>query len=48
MSDTAGLYEVVINPGDGYEKEHAELLRKRLLNDGFHDHVVKVRERADK
>lgn len=38
-------YEVVICPEDGYvEEDHARLLRRRLIEDGFHDHVVEVRE----
>jgi hypothetical protein len=37
-------YEVVIDGTDeGMEKDHAELLKKRLEADGFHDHAVTVR-----
>jgi len=37
-------YEVVIDgTEDGMEKEHAELLKKRLEADGFHEHAVTVR-----
>lgn len=41
--DGTEQYEVVIHVDEGIEKEHAELLRKRLINDGFHNHVVSVR-----
>lgn len=37
-------HEVVISPDGGLDEEHAELLRKRLLDDGFHEHAVSVRE----
>lgn len=43
MPDDTDRYEVVVKPSDALEKEHAELIRKQLLNDGFHDHVVSVR-----
>jgi len=36
--------EVVIHAGDGVERDHAEMLRDRLLRDGFHADVVSVRE----
>lgn len=39
-----GPYEVVIAPDDGLDEEHAKLMRHRLLDDGFHDHAVEVRE----
>lgn len=42
--DRTQQFEVVICPDDGYDEEHADLLRKRLVNDGFHDHVVSIRE----
>jgi len=43
MSDA---YEVVIAPADGsdYDRDHARLLRERLLADGFRDDAVTVRE----
>jgi hypothetical protein len=42
-SDTE-RYEVVIDgTDDGMEKDYAELLKRRLVNDGFHDHAVTVR-----
>lgn len=37
-------YEVVISPTGGYEEDHAELLRERLLDDGFHEDVVSLRQ----
>jgi len=40
MSDA---YEVVIRPTDGYDEEHAKLLRKRLFAEGFYDDVVSIR-----
>lgn len=40
-------YEVVIAPDDGLDEEHARLMRERLLDDGFHDHAVEVREVED-
>lgn len=37
-------FEVVIDGTDGgMEKDHAELLKRRLVNDGFHEHAVTVR-----
>jgi hypothetical protein len=36
-------YEVVISPADGYEREHAELLRKRLFDEGFYEDIVSIR-----
>jgi len=41
-------YEVVIAPADGsdYDRDHARLLRERLLADGFRDDAVTVREVA--
>jgi len=37
-------YEVVIDgTEDGMEKDHAELLKKRLVADEFHEHAVTVR-----
>lgn len=45
MSDS---YEVVIHEGAGVERDHAEMLRKRLIRDGLYEDVVTVREvRAD-
>lgn len=41
-------YEVVIAAGEGFDEEHAQLLRDRLLDDGFHDHAVEVREVTDR
>lgn len=45
MSDEAEdtMYHIVIGPAQGMDKEHAELLSKELIADGFHDHVVNVR-----
>jgi len=40
-------YEVLISPEGGYEQEHAQLLRQRLLSDGFHDNVVSVQQRGE-
>lgn len=42
QDETEG-YEVVIHAGEGIEHDYAKLLRKRLIDDGFHDHVVSVR-----
>ena len=36
--------EVVIHADDGIGRDHAEMLRERLLREGFHDDVVSVRE----
>lgn len=46
-TDTGETYEVVLSIDGGYTKEHAELLRKRLLADGFFNDVVTVREKPD-
>ena len=43
MNDDSRRYEVVIHAGDGIEKEHAELLRDRLVGQGYHEHVVSIR-----
>ena len=44
MTDDTERYEVVIDGTDeGMEKDHAELLKKRLEADGFHEHAVTVR-----
>lgn len=44
MTDDGERFEVVIDGTDeGMEKEHAELLRRRLVIDGFHEHAVTVR-----
>lgn len=40
-------YEVVIHGDGGIDREHAGLLRERLLRDGFHEEVVTVREVSD-
>lgn len=40
-----GTYVVVINHPEGLDKEHAELLKRRLVADGFHEHVVTVLSR---
>ena len=40
-------YEVVIHPDGGIDKEHAELLRKRLVADGFYEDVVSVRKQGE-
>lgn len=42
-----GTHEVVIGGDDGLDEEHAQLIRKQLLRDGFHDHVVSVRSSGD-
>ena len=42
-----GPYEVVICPEGGVEKDHAELLRRTLINERFYDHVVSVRPVSD-
>jgi len=43
-TDDTERYEVVIDGTDeGMEKDHAELLKRRLVNDGFHEHAVTVR-----
>jgi hypothetical protein len=39
-------YEVVIRGGE-MSKDHANLMRERLLNDGFRDDAVSVREVAN-
>lgn len=36
--------EVVIHADDGVDREHAELLRSKLLADGFHESAVSLRE----
>lgn len=41
--DTDDRYEVVLCGDDGYAEEHAKLVRKQLVNDGFYDDVVEVR-----
>ena len=43
-SDGAARYEVVISANNGMEKEHAELIRKQLINDGVLEPAVSVRE----
>lgn len=43
MTGGTERFEVVLRPEEPYDKEHAELLKKRLEYDGFHDHVVHVR-----
>lgn len=40
--DGDGQYEVVIHGRNGIEKEHAELIRKELLHDGYYEDVVSV------
>lgn len=42
--DGDGQYEVVIHGTKGIEKEHAELLRKELLHEGYYEDVVSVRK----
>jgi hypothetical protein len=43
MGDGGERFEVVIDGTDeGMEKDHAELLRRRLVIDGFHEHAVTV------
>ena len=42
-SERSDSYEVVIRIDGGYEEEHAELLRKELIHDGFYEDVVSVR-----
>lgn len=37
-------FEVVISPEDGLGEDHARLMRKRLIQDGFHGEAVEVRE----
>jgi len=44
MSDENQTYCVVIHGEDGISREHAEMLRERLIRDGFHDHVVGIEE----
>jgi len=41
MSDS---YEVIIRPDGGYSKEHAQMLRERLIADGFFGDVVSVKK----
>jgi FKBP-type peptidyl-prolyl cis-trans isomerase 2 len=43
--DSGESYEVVIAPDKGYSEQHAELLRERLIEDGFFEDVVAVREK---
>lgn len=43
--DEGESYEVVIAPEEGYDEQHAELLRERLINDGFFEDVVSVQEK---
>lgn len=37
-------HEVVIAPDDGLDEEHARLMRKRLIQDGFKEDAVSLRE----
>lgn len=43
-----GPHEVVIDGEDGLDEGHAQMLRQRLLADGFHAHAVSVRERSQR
>lgn len=44
MSDESGGYEVVIGADGDMEKDHAELVKRQLTRDGFHEHAVEVRK----
>lgn len=47
LDDCVGVetaYEVVIEAVE--DREHADLLRRKLVREGFHDHAVSVREVA--
>lgn len=39
---TDGRYRVVVSPPNGLDKEHADLLRKDLVADGFNADAVSV------
>jgi len=42
MSDTA--FQVVIAAEEGFSEDHADLIRRELLRDGYHEDAVTVEE----
>lgn len=46
-SNADDRYEVVIRIEGGYGQEHAELLKDKMVREGYHDHVVGVRPTDD-